>query len=241
MPDQRDVLGEVVAEEPRLDPRHLPVEVTPAWFPDPKGTGRLDLRADFHTLLGSLSISGQARLIDGALVLTQLLLEVSPADENAGSDDPPARLPTPAECITPDALRRVPVGRLLESVRREVLAQEVFDRLAPDFGIRVREEQRRYHRRAARALRGKTLRRGRPRLGDEHFRRVAEVALQLQSEGRSSLRHAIAEEFRVSEGTVRDWTRRARELEWLAPSRQGVRGVMPGPRLEEALAKEHDA
>jgi hypothetical protein len=238
MPDRHAVFSETEAAEPRLDPRHVPVEVEVDWIPDPKGSGRQDLRADFHALFPGLTISGHARLIDGVLVLTRLLLEVSPIDENAEPDDQRTRPPRPGDCITPDTLRRVPVGRLLESVRREILAQEVFDRLAPDLGVRVAEERRRRRRRAARAVGGKTLRRGRRQLGDEHFRHVAEVALKLQRDGNRSLRRALAEGLRISEETARDWTRRARELGWLERTRPGTRGVMPGPRLRQAWEDE---
>ena len=42
----------------------------------------------------------------------------------------------------------------------------------------------------------------------------------------------IAQEEHISETTARDWVRKARELEYLSPGRQGTAGASPGSRLD---------
>jgi hypothetical protein len=74
--------------------------------------------------------------------------------------------------------------------------------------------------------------RSRPRLPKAHYRRIAVVYLQhLHSGLTRGILQRIAADEGVSVATARDWVRRARELKFLSPGRQGTAGATPGERL----------
>jgi hypothetical protein len=207
-------------------------------------------RADFDLERGALprvgpasrwiGVTGEARLIGGRLVITKLCLDVGPV----GVGEPDAN--GWVDSVEPDVgldsyAVRLPMGRLLDSIRHEVIAQRESHLTAHAFGFRPDAETRGKRRRAAKALKGKVVRRGRPpgpHYGEEHYRHVAEVALQLQQDGAGSIRAAVADWFDISDGTARDWTKRARRLGWLAPTTPGARGLDPGDRLRHAWKDE---
>jgi hypothetical protein len=73
--------------------------------------------------------------------------------------------------------------------------------------------------------------RGRPGRPDSHYRDVAIEYLDLYEKGRRKVLKEMAERRGVPPPTVRDWVRRARQLEYLGPGKQGRAGASPGPRL----------
>lgn len=74
--------------------------------------------------------------------------------------------------------------------------------------------------------------RSRPRLPEDHYRLVAVQYLQLLGGGvRKGILDAIAEKHGVSSTTARDYVRKARELEFLGPGKQGTAFAEPGPKL----------
>src|SRR2546430_7140497 len=129
-----------------------------------------DFRADFDAQLDTWLVRGTARVMDGRFVIDSLHVEFGQFDPN--TFDPTGELPlSPTHGITGELLRRIPVGRLLASVRREVLAAPKFDDLAPVFGREVRPEVKRGRKKAASAVEGNVLGQGRPRLGTGHYPR----------------------------------------------------------------------
>lgn len=188
-------------------------------------------RYPFDGRSGDLTIHGVADLIDGQLLITELCLQVDPQSGSSDPDDDWFRAPRAGDGIDSASLRGFPVGALHARLLHEVLAQPEFDDLAQLLGLKPHAGAA-HRKRAAKALEGKVLGRGRPRYPREHYRSVAETALQLQAQKQPrSLRRALADHYDVSEKTIRSWLTRARADGWLAPAEHGKRGVMPGPQL----------
>jgi hypothetical protein len=228
-----DALQRLRNAEPRNRPGHLPVDVriTPV--------GDDSWRADFDVQLGLYLVSGEACMVGGRVSITKVVAELNTIDPDSFDPDAPPP-PTPPGGITTTVLRGIPLGQLTESIRAEVMGQAEFDSLAPIFRRRARAGAPTRRHAAADVRARKVLGRGRRRLGDDHFRRVAEAALRHQHAGHAPLRRALAEEFERSENTIRDWLNRCRELGWLAPTGHGQRGVMPGRRLLDHQEGEPD-
>jgi hypothetical protein len=245
----KKVLKRLGTIEPRSSAGHLPIDVRVE--PLPGGTERFDFT---WREFGAWTLSGEARMIESRLTIDKLTVEFTAIDFGpevaALTGEEAVRLPPGG--ITSDVLRGIPVGQIAASIRQEVLARPEFDDLAPVFRRRgpgrtgpstighqsVSPETKRMNRRAAKQLRGKVLGRGRRRKGPEHYRAVGEAALRAQDKGKGPIRSVLAEQFGVDVNTIRDWLSQARRQGWLAPTSQGQRGVMPGPRLLEELKRE---
>jgi hypothetical protein len=91
---------------------------------------------------------------------------------------------------------------------------------------------------AAAAEAERPLRRGRKGYPKEHYHRIALRYLDLIGSGRRDVLKALAaeEEKRLGRAvpreTVRDWVRKATELGFLAPGKQGRASARPGPNLK---------
>lgn len=94
-------------------------------------------------------------------------------------------------------------------------------------------------RRAASLAAQQPLNRGRRGYGPNHYRRIALRYLELVSEGRRNVLVALAAEEGRPRETVRDWVRRATELGFLSPGKQGRAEARPGPNLYRI--EENDA
>jgi hypothetical protein len=243
MPRQSSVWSELEAAAPPAWGERLQLEA-PTMSKDPAGSGDRVLQARFHGHSQGLDVAGVAHMLDGMLCLTELCVWISPENEpapgsrEAGWGATNLRSPRAGDRITVKRLYDLRLGVLIDRVRAELLARDVFDRLAPKLGFAVDPKLRAHDRRVARALRRGVKPGGRPRLSDAHLRNVAETALRFQAHGVRSVRRTLADHFVVEEDTVRDWLRRCRDTGWLAPTSQGVRTVYPGERLLAAWKGE---
>jgi hypothetical protein len=125
--------------------------------------------------------------------------------------------------------------RALEQLRREPEMLQIAER----FGMKVTTRDRRNAADLAAKATSKTGRkRGRPPLfGPEHFAEIARECIALYREGRRGIRATLAKERKVSEATVRDWVKRARELGYLTESKHGKADYRPGPNLDPTEPK----
>jgi hypothetical protein len=88
------------------------------------------------------------------------------------------------------------------------------------------------------AAKAGSRKRGRPPLfGPEHYAGIARDCIALFRQGHRGIRATLARERSVSEATVRDWIKRARELGFLSESKHGKADYRPGPNL---TAKEKE-
>lgn len=133
--------------------------------------------------------------------------------------------------VTTDVLRSVPLGRIVAQI-----SGDLGKTLSPALD---RKELARFRAVAAEL---QPPRRGRPSKPPEHYRRIAELYLALQSEGfdRGILDEIARRESTrnkpVARDTARDWVRKATVLEYLSPGVVGRAGRQPGPRL---IAEQH--
>lgn len=124
---------------------------------------------------------------------------------------------------------RVPLGQLAV-----IAAQTVADMTPDDWwgDLKSIETIKRNLSRQAIAATRHTGARSRTKLPEAHYRRIAVVYLQHLHNGLTrGILERIAEDEHVSVTTARDWVRRARELKFLSPGRQGTAGATPGQRL----------
>ena len=139
--------------------------------------------------------------------------------------------------VSSDVTHRLRVAllrdRALDSLRREPESLQVAER----FGMKVTAKDRHTAVDLAAKATGQT-RKGRPPLfGPEHYADLARECIALYRQGHRGIRATIAKERNVSEATVRDWVRRARELGYLAESKHGKADYRPGPNLTSAEAE----
>lgn len=98
---------------------------------------------------------------------------------------------SPGRAITSDDLRNIPVQRLAAAAREAPL----------NLGTEKWERPER----------------GKQRLDDDHYRRVAEVARRAFDEGHPRVREAVGQELHASKFTVDKWLRVCRERGYLRP------------------------
>jgi hypothetical protein len=72
---------------------------------------------------------------------------------------------------------------------------------------------------------------GRAPLSDDHYRLVAQLAIDLYESGRRGIHNEIATRYKRAPRTVGDWVRKAVDLGFLAPGKPGVVSYVRGPRL----------
>jgi hypothetical protein len=195
--------------------------------------------------------SGTATLApSGVEVVT---LSISPSKPYGRGSRPPGHLYalveelggpvplSPSGGVTSELLRRIPLGKIKQLIRLEVdmaaRTENWLDELARASGLSplpMFEKARRIKKAAASAPKS-----GRRRYTDDHYRELAEEYIRLVViEGRTrGVLAGIAEwlsgrqGYEVAIPTARDHVRRARELGYLAPSKQGKVTAEPGPRL----------
>ena len=192
----------------------------------------------FETEVGDWVVQGDARLRDGGLQIERIEISFNqlnpPAPgtiESGGSS--PSR-PPPEKGIGNEVLSRIPLARIKDSVQRRLISEPEFDRLFDALGpsYATTADRKLANQALAETATSKGFTgRGRPRLGDEHWRRFALDAIRLDAEGRRPLRQELSNLYSRDENTIRDWLHRARSEGWLAPATPGQRGVFPGPKL----------
>jgi hypothetical protein len=151
---------------------------------------------------------------------------------------------TPAQLTVAPVIPDVLTWRMLRSVSPERIVQQARETTrdyadwldtATNIGWKLPPpaEVERIKKLADEAQRSRT-RRGRRGNSPEFYRAFAIEALEEQRLGNArGLRGRLAKRRSVSIPTVRDWLRRARDLEFLAEAEWGKAGVAPGPRLNE--------
>jgi len=230
-------LGLQIAEvDPTFDPAHLPVQVE-----EESVAGLAQRKFLFRIELDAWKVSGTARVFEGRFVIDELRIEVRPPYVESwepGEALCSTKPAVPGGGITAEVLRRIPVGRIRDSVRREVLARPGLDELGARLGFAPSDEEVVKHRDAADSVTGKVVPRGRPPIADDKYREIAEAALQLQASGVPSVRRALALKFDYSEAAIRDRVRGARRQGWLAPASPGQTRAVPGQRLLAAWNQE---
>lgn len=204
--------------DPNSDPSHVPVNVK---------LGKLvngGSFAGFELNVGPWWVTGKARIADGQLAIFELSIAPSPFELQSDR-----QMVSPASGVTSSVMREIPIGAILASIRRELMALPEIGKLGEKLGYPIRSSVE-----AAKAfgVDGNTkVGPGRKPQSDEELHEFALMALRLQSEDVKSLRRSLADELGMPADTVRDWMRRARDRGFLASVSQGQRGVMPGPRL----------
>jgi hypothetical protein len=187
------------------------------------------LRCDFEFLHGGgaeWDVLGVARVIDGQVRMAELTVRpsmfVTSEDfEHSIRDRRPDEYP-PAG-VTSDVLRDVKVGKLLESLRRELAGVSVTE---------LTDVERKWAAAAAEAV---ELKRGRDGYPDEHFRRIALSYLKLRNDGLTNgIAAALAEQEDRPAATVRDWIREAERRGFLTAASKGRGGTRTaGPSLTD--------
>ena len=145
--------------------------------------------------------------------------------------------------LTALAVRRLPVGRLVDRARREyrerLQAASGLDPSPGDWNPDTPQEERQPILDQLRAgIRARlplverefaSERKGRPSLyGPEHFARVVEVYLKTLSAGGNPTAE-VARRFGVTRSAAAKWVARAREMGLLPPTTRGRAGAIPAP------------
>ncbi len=139
--------------------------------------------------------------------------------------------------VSPALLRQIPLGRLLAEVHQELLewasqesmTKDVVPGIKPQWLLHLEQVE------GEPAVTTTGRRGGRPRIGDDVLRTVAEAYLQEQIEGRGITRR-MAERLGLHPATTRDRIAAARARGYLGPAQHGQRGASPGWRLLQERA-----
>jgi len=145
------------------------------------------------------------------------------------------------EGVTTSLLRAVQLVELVTEVRAKVKLQGFGTYVYVNSGKPVHSEtERRRARELAEAAAGSRLKKGRPRLGEDHYRRIAFAYLDHVIEGHTG---GVLKSIAAAEGarlgrevpvaTVRTWVAEARKLGFLATGHPGRPTTEPGPNLYE--------
>jgi hypothetical protein len=135
--------------------------------------------------------------------------------------------------VTTEVTHRLRVALLRDRALEQLRGKPQTLGIAERFGMGVTAEDRQEAVDVAAKSGSKTRRkRGRPPLfGPEHYAGIARDCIALYRQGQRGIRATLAKDRNVSEATVRDWIRRARELGFLAESKHGRADYRPGPNL----------
>jgi len=174
----------------------------------------------FVTTRDGKSISGLMTYVDGELLLVSLTV-------------------SHPEGVTTSLLRGVHLVELVAEVRAKVILQGFGTYVYVNSGKPVLSEaERRRSRELADSAAGSRLKKGRHRLGEDHYRRIASAYLDHVIEGHTG---GVLKSIAAAEGarlgrevpvaTVRTWVAVARKLGFLAPGHPGRRTTEPGPNL----------
>jgi hypothetical protein len=193
-------------------------------------------------------ISGTVATLDGNLIVRDLQIRPSPTVFDEHGIPRPRRHP-PDSGITMSVLRRLNLDQILHDVT-ETLATagpryEVWKRFMRERGIDPRglvlADSRADE--AAQRIATAKLRRGRKGYGDEHYREIAVLYLDVFAQGvRKGIHREIARRYAEARaepadfhpvGTIRYWIAQAHTRGVLTEAHPGKAGAMPGPRLRE--------
>jgi hypothetical protein len=222
VPRKKPSTADILAAEPRSRSDHLDVEV------DVTPVGDNEFRVDFRWQPNAFLVHGDADVIQGRLVITRIEVTINPigdptCDPRLGEPSPPPR------GITSVVWNGIPIGRLQDSIRREILAQPRFDELAELLQLPIRSAQRQLRLQAAATVQDGPLR-GRPPIADDFLRKVAYIVLRAQDKGKPC-RQAVERHFQISEGTAKSYMRKACQRGFLQNAGHGKRNFLPGPQL----------
>jgi hypothetical protein len=142
--------------------------------------------------------------------------------------------------VTTEVTHRLRVALLRDRALRQLREQPGVLQMAElVLGIQVPDDEQRDAAAAAEAAAQTERKRGRPPLlRPEDYAEIARECIALQ--GQRGIRATLAKEWNVSEATVRDRVKRARELGYLAESKHGKADYRPGPNLTARPKGEND-
>jgi hypothetical protein len=185
-------------------------------------------------------VTGIVRIESARIVITKLTIEPQPFwQPSSGRIVKQDEMDAIGNGVTSSLLRSIQVGRLITALRGELhhleAAAKKQEALAAP-GADAPSADPEYldvARRVAQAV-PKPPKRGRHGFGDDFYRRVALLYLELQSAGwgRGILGEIARLEDRPRE-TVSTWVRQARKRGFLTAGTPGRAGAEPGPRLHE--------
>lgn len=138
---------------------------------------------------------------------------------------------------------RFPLARVRGQALGRLREKRKFLEIFRDAGWEVSPEEEKWAREIEQEAEKLVLSRGPQGYPRNFYRRLAIRHVELVKSGRRDVLKALADEEserlkrRVPRETIRDWIRKATELEFLAPGNQGVAEARPGPNL---YRKEHD-
>lgn len=143
-----------------------------------------------------------------------------------------ARLESGEEDVTGRVLRGLHPNKIRERaflrLQQKGIAHQVMERAGWDFSPKEFDQVRRL----AEAARELPLNRGRKGYPADHYRRIALAYIdEARAHGSRGVLARLASAESVSRPTIRDWVKRARELGFLAPTKQGRAEATPGPNL----------
>jgi hypothetical protein len=201
------------------------------------------LGADFATvhMYDPWRVTGTVRVEAARLVITRLTIEPQPSWQSpSGRILKQDEMDAVGNGVTSSLLRSIQVGRLISALRAELQRHpEAVARMAQALAAlgadtpSVDPEYLDVARRVAQAVPGPP-KRGPHGRGDDFYRQVALLYLELQSAGwgRGILGEIARLEDRPRE-TVSTWVRQARKRGFLTAGTPGRAGAEPGPRLHE--------
>jgi hypothetical protein len=143
-----------------------------------------------------------------------------------------ARLETGPEDVTGSVLRGLHPNKIREralvGLQEKGIAHEAMNRAGWNLPPKEFDQVRRL----AEAARELPLNRGRHGYPADHYRRIAIAYIdEVKAHGGRGVLGRLASAENVSRATIRDWVKRARELGFLAPTKQGRAEATPGPNL----------
>jgi hypothetical protein len=138
--------------------------------------------------------------------------------------------------VTSTAIR-FPLARVRSLALARLREKRTFLEIFREAGWEVQPEEEEWARQIEREAKKLTLSPGPKGYPRNFYRRLALRHVDLVRSGRRDVLKALADEEterlsrRVPRETIRDWIRKATELEFLAPGKRGVAEERPGPKL----------
>jgi hypothetical protein len=143
-----------------------------------------------------------------------------------------ARLEEAEADVTGKVLRGVRLGEIRERAVRRLQERGIAYGALERTGWDLSAEEFEQARRLAEAARELPRTRGRKGYPPDHYRRIAIAYIDdIREHGSRGVLDRLARAERFERPTIRDWIKRARELGFLAPTKQGRAEARPGPNL----------
>ena len=175
---------------------------------------------EFEATTGRWSLSGKGRSADGVLALGELTIRMTKGVSGAPDDG-----------LTTTLLQSLPLGAIRDEIKEMVLSEWAEEGLMPVPGDSRTRLQTRRARNAQRSV-------GRERLDDDYYFEFAKARIGLGQVATPNV--ALAQQFGISPEKARDRIRACRERGYLAMSKRGENGALPGPRFLERIGERRE-